>query len=567
MSLQVEVIQHEPVELPFPHFLCPLTLGKLVPFSKYDCKGAWITVGDKQGAFTVAAMSTHSYLGKDDNVAPAHDWQGLPLVEMERSYIGIHHNFEEREQHRKLKRRAANDRKRNNPVLGTNTGLTTAPPNPPNPPKQKSRLRAEDCWKIGDPQEKWEEPAGACRYLFDASAPPFSRLILATADFIRTRDAELQYRKNKRLFDIIRDQFGVRKAFAGNHWSGSGPHGSSYLWKRCRFDRGLAPALLPSQRTGQMGRWPRLDEACVLLREPINSVRRFLKLARKESESAWDIAPALKLATILSAYLSYLVYHNVFPEPELHQSFRKAAKIARTGITKLLDAKRLEDVLTSRDGWNRACWAIWGGPHSGAEPGGPEREAISWGLPIDFTDTSSKDQEWIVEPVNDTRPEPSSADEVKPVLESLVTPIPIAEITLLKSIPFSHRIIIAVLPPLPTALGVPAFESKCYRLVTIPSPEKLDTQWIVHSGQFDDDEDSVDGFKHGDDSNEDLTVIEEPEELQIWVDEELFKNSGSEQLVGMGLQGRWGLMGTGNNPIKHRQWWVFKTRDFVLPAV
>lgn len=86
----------------------------------------------------------------------------------------------------------------------------------------------------------------------------------------------------------IRDLFGIRTTFIGRHWPGGGPNATIYASRRRRYETGLAPVLLPSQRYGQYGnRPPRLEETCVLLREPENSVRQFMTFARKEVETAW----------------------------------------------------------------------------------------------------------------------------------------------------------------------------------------------------------------------------------------------------------------------------------------
>lgn len=79
---------------------------------------------------------------------------------MERPYTGLNHTFEERERHKKMKRRAANDRKKENPNATQTTRSRTKKPS-------ESRLREEDCWKIGDPSSGWHEPASTSNTRFE----------------------------------------------------------------------------------------------------------------------------------------------------------------------------------------------------------------------------------------------------------------------------------------------------------------------------------------------------------------------------------------------------------------
>ncbi|OXB33725.1 hypothetical protein J007_06604 [Cryptococcus neoformans] len=554
-----------PPELAFPPFPKLPSGASLIPFSESEVKGAW-----------VPPFSANREEG-GKNFATPHDHQGLPLVEMERPYTGLNHTFEERENHKKMKRRAANDRRKENPSATQTTRTRTKK-------ASESRLKEEDCWKIGDPLSGWHEPSGTSSTRFEISSPPFSRLIHATADFISSRDAELQYKYNKRLFDIIRDLFGIRTTFIGRHWPGGGPNATIYASRRRRYETGLAPVLLPSQRYGQYGnRPPRLEETCVLLREPENSVRQFMTFARKEVETAWEFEPALKLATMTAAFISFLTHHNVFPEPALHSAFKKAAAIARSGPGKLIRARELENILVRGTRWNRASWAVWGGSHSGPEPGGPEKE-IQWGSlstefkaseekikPEDPDEAKTGDSDeaggWTVDEILDKRLDPPTKEDAINVVHSLIQPFSIDDIHLIQNIEFSNRIIIAVLPPQPAEAGAPAYISKCYRFVTIKSPlqptfkKSLPIQTNRDSAEDEDGEEETDKEQS----------ISEPEEMVIWVEaEDLAGKGGGVGYVGMSLQGRWGLMGLKEDrgmSAKYGQWWAFKTSDFVLPAM
>ncbi|KIY36950.1 hypothetical protein I305_00038 [Cryptococcus gattii E566] len=562
-----------PPELIFPPFPKIPSGVSLIPFSESEVKGAWIP-----------PFSANREEG-DKNFATPHDHQGLPLVEMERPYTGLNHTFEERERHKKMKRRAANDRKKENPNATQTTRSRTKKPS-------ESRLKEEDCWKIGDPLSGWHEPASTSNTRFEISSPPFSRLIHATADFIRSRDVELQYKYNKRLFDIVRDLFGIRTSFIGRHWPGSGPNATIYASGRMRYKTGLAPVLLPSQRYGQYGnRPPRLEESCVLLREPENSVRQFLTFTRKEVETAWEFEPALKLATMTAAFISFLAHHNVFPEPALHSAFKKAAAIARTGPGKLIRARELESILVRGTRWNRACWAVWGGSHSGPEPGGPEKESQWNSLSTELqaskgeimpensdeaenggsddarTGDSDEAGGWTVDEILDKRLDPPIKEDAINAIQSLIQPFSVDDVQLIQNIEFSSRVIIAVLPPQPADTGAPAYISKCYRFITIKSPlqptfkKSLPTQANHDNAEDEDVEDETDKGQS----------VPEPEEMVIWVEaEDLADKGGDMGYVGMSLQGRWGLMGLKEDKDKSAkcgQWWAFKASDFVLPAM
>lgn len=76
----------------------------------------------------------------------------------------------------------------------------------------------------------------------------------------------------------------------------------------------------------------------------------------------------------MSAFLSYVDHHQVFPEQPYASRFAAAAAIARTGPRLLLEALRVEDALARSEGWNAATWSLWGGQYGGADRGSMQTE-------------------------------------------------------------------------------------------------------------------------------------------------------------------------------------------------
>lgn len=114
------------------------------------------------------------------------------------------------------------------------------------------------------------------------------------------------------------------------------------------------------------------------------------------------------LTAMTAAFISFLAHHNVFPEPALHSAFKKAAAIARTGPRKLIRARELESILVRGTRWNRACWAVWGGSHSGPEPGGPEKES-QW----NSLSTELQASKHVIKPENPDEAENGGSDDAK----------------------------------------------------------------------------------------------------------------------------------------------------------
>ncbi|ODN95730.1 hypothetical protein L198_04348 [Cryptococcus wingfieldii CBS 7118] len=491
---------------PFPKLPSALTV---VSFDQFEHKGVWTKAG---------------LVNSEAGPSQPHDALGVPLVAMERPYTGINHTFEEREAHKKEKRKAATERKRDFPITL---------PNGPKTKSQSPRLDPEDCWKIGDPNSDWVEPSVTSTVKIDVSIPPFTRLINATREFILSRDAVIQSRKNRHLFGILRDQLRIRSLFLGRHWPGSGPNAALYPLRKRRYVDDNAPTLLPTPKG------VRVDEACVLLRDPERSVRRLLTLARMKLDSPWNEEPVLDFLEIAAAYFSYIAHYNVFPEANLHNSFKKVASIARSASKKWKEATQLEGIVTKQDGWNRACWAVWGGEFSGPEEMGPEKPAEVEGQVAQEEPQEEDDEDavtWTVEPIVDKRPSAPTLNEVLPIVKDLLSPRSHSNIRLLRSIPYASRIIVAVLPPLPAGSDAPRFSTQLHRLVTIKSP--------AASNQEED---------------------KEPDEIVVWVEGDGLMVNGGNQLVGMVLQGRWGLLGEEED--QEGSWWAFKARHCVLPAI
>ena len=98
-----------------------------------------------------------------------------------------------------------------------------------------------------------------------------------------------------------------------------------------------------------------------------------------------------------SAFLAYLVFHEVFPDiPDLLVT----ANLAKRARRELQEAHRLETALSDPQGRNRVIWDRWGGSYGGPERGGQEK--------VSKTENGSGTQEddggWTVEPGAGTEP-------------------------------------------------------------------------------------------------------------------------------------------------------------------
>ncbi|WVQ96553.1 hypothetical protein IAU59_003658 [Kwoniella sp. CBS 9459] len=545
----------------YPPFLFPHVGRPIKSFKDFQARGVYLkaTIANDE-------RDRDSSLGEGTSYGPSHDAHGIALLSIERPVVGLDISFEEQEEARRASRREANQRRR------AAAGVSAL------------RVSKEDCWKIGQPESGWEEPAETTLSDYNGSIPPFNRLLSATRDFLFSRNEEFQFDRNKRLFTLLRNALGLKAEFSADHWPGQGPEGVEYIPPSAFRRRQAADSGDNSEdgeevtRKASSGEYDPLDEACALLRVPEISIRGFLALARREAEAGWHFEPALKLTVITAAFMSYLVHHNVFSEPNLNAAFKRAADIARAAPQQLVETKQLEDAISLGSGWNRACWTIWGGNYGGPERGGLEKEENQWGTKSQnvYDEEAEKEadaQGWTVDPIIDERPEPLTREQALPHISILLTPLQEGDVRLIHYLPYSRRSIISVLPPVEPGPGVPTYASQCYRLVTTPSPWSPDEKWRAHKPLFDDevsDDDAIEGEEEDVplELDQEQPTIEEPAQLTVWVEKQAIPNEIVSKLVGMGLRGRWGLMGRAGDEdgSNHTQWWTFKAKDYVLPA-
>ncbi|KAK8858805.1 hypothetical protein IAR55_003035 [Kwoniella newhampshirensis] len=513
------------------HPLSPsLPFKSIQSYSDWSGHGVWLDIPNTPSPPTAAS----------------YDMRHLSLIPMDRPSLPIDVDLSDREEIRRRKKREQNQPR------SRNEGTTIF------------RLEREDCWRIGDPSMSWEEPEGTSLSDYNPAIPPFTRLLSATRDFIQSRDAGFQFQRDKRLFNLLRNTLGLRSDFAGNHWNGRGPAGMPYNPPRSTGD----------DRRGRQQNVPircdksdndAMNEVCVLLRLPETSIRGFLALARKEAEAGWDFGPALKLSQITAAFMSFLAHYDVISEPQLKPAFQKATNIARSAPQQLVDAKYLEEAIARGTGWNRACWTVWGGSYGGAERGGLEKEDSAWATRSVGGEDISDDGGWTIPTVIDDRPEPMSKGKALPHLTPLIHPMYLSEISLIHYIPYSRRRIVAVLPPV-VDTAAPPYSTRCHRLVTVPAPWTAEEKWRVHPAHFEDEslDDDADASANFDLDDEHAT-IDEPDEIIIWVESSLLSQNFPTvgKLIGMGLRGRWGLMGAKSvGHTEYHQWWTFKAKDF-----
>lgn len=76
----------------------------------------------------------------------------------------------------------------------------------------------------------------------------------------------------------MRYAFGLKTDLPGRHWPGSGEAGHAYQPPRStvRLEAGLDPDKVPQD-----------EEVCMLLRNPEDSLRGYVALLRRETESGW----------------------------------------------------------------------------------------------------------------------------------------------------------------------------------------------------------------------------------------------------------------------------------------
>ncbi|OCF44367.1 hypothetical protein I317_01812 [Kwoniella heveanensis CBS 569] len=536
-------------------FLLPPVGRSIKPFKDFQTRGVYI-----RSESTLHGLQRDLSLGEGTSYGPSHDAHGTPLLFIDRPVLGVDVSFKEQEETRRAGQREANRRRR---AAAGNSAL---------------RVSKEDCWKIGQPDSGWEEPAETTLSDFDVSIPPFTRLLSATRDFLYTRHEEFQFDRNKRLFILLRNALGLKAEFSAHHWPGHGPDGARYVppsavrrhqtadWGGSSEDGEEAPS------RGASAEYDPLDEACALLRVPEISIRGFLALARREAEAGWHFEPAFKLTVITAAFMSFLTHHKVLSEPALSAAFERAAYIARSAPQQLIEAKQLEDAIGFGSGWNRGCWTIWGGNYGGPERGGLEKEENQWGSSSNVVDEQAeKDADengWTVDPVIDDRPEALTKEQALPHILPLLEPLSKEATRLVHYIPYARRRVTSVLPPLQAGPGVPVYATRSYRLITVPAPWSPEEKWRAHKPRFDDEVSDEDANDDADeeaplDLDQERASIEEPAELTVWVEKQAVPDAIVPKLVGMGLRGRWGLMGRSgeDDQSDYSQWWTFKAKD------
>ncbi|KAK4687993.1 conserved oligomeric Golgi complex subunit 2, partial [Tremellales sp. Uapishka_1] len=408
------------------------------------------------------------------------------------------------------------------------------------------QLARENAFKIGEEGSGWVEPLQTCHQSYDVRLLPV----------------------------YFRSALGIRPEFPGPHWPGSGVDGDPFRytarakqdWDPLQFSQ--APFLDERNYKNQ--------EVCVLLSKPMTAIRGFLALARREAEAGWDFEPALKLARIVAAFMSYLTHYKVISDPYLEPSILRATALARAAPQKLIEAKKLEDTLSLGTSFNRAMWSVWGGTYGSAERARAnthdQGDHDSVKVQKQEVEMDKEDGGWGVQELSDDRPDPLSAKEAMPMVQPAVSPLLAKDLKLLHYLPYARRRVSAVYPPLPPSADLPAYASNLYRLVTVPAPWTPEERWKVPRYKTHDnmEEAGRSDFLEEKESmplEEEKATMPEPDELIIWVEESVLTdtNTRGQELVGMGLRGGWGMVGKPGGQ-EYESWWVFKAKDFVLPS-
>lgn len=366
-------------------------------------------------------------------------------------------------------------------------------------------------------------------------------VLIALREFAQSRAESLFFVRIKRLFDCMRDSFGLNKDVLGPHWPGTGTHAEEYreigkpFKKHHRFVDNVPGG-----------------ECCALLKNPKAAVRGFLALSRRDAEAGWDIEPALRLTEITSAFLAYVLYSNVFlPEEPLRAQFTEASNLARTASVAITNAKLLEDALCVQSSWNQSVWRFFGNDYGQWRQEGYQAVAsATTGLtplsPCPRADAGDL-----------------SCEAALAHFQSLCQPIAMSEISLLGFIPFSRRRVVEVHAPPCSGRELPKYVSDCMRLVTVPAPWTDDEAWRRVSSDTTHINATIIEDPTGPLETEKAT-IQEPESLALWVEVSAFGTLTPEQVIGTGIRGRWGLFGC-NAQEPFSTWWAVELKDFVLP--
>lgn len=136
-------------------------------------------------------------------------------------------------------------------------------------------------------------------------------------------------------------------------------------------------------------------------------------------------------------------------------------------------------------------------------------------------------------------------------------PLDVDEVKMLQYLPYSRRRVVEI--RVPSGSHTVSFQSQLYELITEPAPWTREERWRsrgpqVYSEDLDDDGPS-EATDPGPLEKEEATITE-PARLSIWAESEAFGSGIPADLIGIGLRGRWALMGTAETA-----WWTFKAKD------
>lgn len=143
-------------------------------------------------------------------------------------------------------------------------------------------------------------------------------------------------------------------------------------------------------------------------------------------------------------------------------------------------------------------------------------------------------------------------------LETPLAPLDVSKIKMRGYVPYSRRKVVSVSTPSAES-GGPTFMSTLHRVVTVAAPWTMEERWRARALMEDsEDEESDDeaSDSRGFELEKETPSIAEPETIELWFEADQL-TCDTQSLVGMGLRGRWAVMGLDEGP----QWWTFKAKD------
>ncbi len=148
-------------------------------------------------------------------------------------------------------------------------------------------------------------------------------------------------------------------------------------------------------------------------------------------------------------------------------------------------------------------------------------------------------------------------------VEPLLVPLQRDQISMIDYIPYSRRVITAVIPPLDQVSTHPAFMSHLYQLVTSPSPWSSEEKWRVRDAREDNNVSDSEGDGHTAFLEKEKATIKEPDEIVIWIEADALSDAegNGNELINMGLRGRWARMGKKGSDVDDHTWWTFMGKD------